>query len=70
MLSLLISLIVFVAASVMLRRYLDNWGLDKGMARSLIVLTLASLISYGAMSLVDHFTGKPAIPDIDKLFDK
>jgi hypothetical protein len=63
MLSLLISTVVFVVASIFLHRYLDSWGLDKGRARTLLVLTLASLISYGSMALVDHFAGAPSVMD-------
>jgi hypothetical protein len=63
MLSFLISTIVFFAASFFLHRYLDNWGLDAGRARTLVVLVVASAISWGAMSLVDHFTGTPSLMD-------
>jgi hypothetical protein len=63
MLSLLISTIVFFVASFFLHRYLGDWGLDKGRARTLLVLTVASLLSYGAMSLVNHFTGTPSLLD-------
>jgi hypothetical protein len=61
MLSLIISTIVFFVASFFLNRYLDDWGLDKGKARTLLVIALASLLSYGTMSLVDHFTGTPSL---------
>ena len=63
MLSLIISTIVFFVAYFFLHRYLNNWGLDKGKARTLLVLTIASLLSYGAMALVDHFTGEPSLLD-------
>jgi len=61
MLSLIISTIVFFISSFLLHRYLENWGLDTGRARTLLVLAVASLISYGAVSLVDHFTGTPSL---------
>ena len=61
MLSLLISTSVFVVASFLLHRWLDDWGLDKGRARTLLVLALASLLSYGSMSLVNHLTGTPSL---------
>jgi hypothetical protein len=63
MLSLIISTIMFFLASFLLHRYLEDWGLDKGKARMLLVLTVASLLSYGAMALVDHFTGAPSLMD-------
>jgi hypothetical protein len=63
MLSFIIGLVVFVAASAFLHSYLDNWGLDKGKGRTLLVLTLASMLSYGAVALVDHFTGEPSLLD-------
>jgi hypothetical protein len=63
MLSLLISTIVFFAASFLLHRYLENWGLDKGKARTLLVMAIASALSYGSASLVNHFTGTPSLMD-------
>ncbi|HEY3295237.1 MAG TPA: hypothetical protein VGL38_07350 [bacterium] len=63
MLSLIISTVVFFAASFLLHRYLEDWGLDKGRARTLLVIALASLLSYGASSAVGHFTGKPDLID-------
>ena len=63
MLSLIISTVVFFAAYFFLHRYLENWGLEKGKARTLLVLTIASLLSYGAMAAVDHFTGEPSLLD-------
>jgi hypothetical protein len=61
MLSFLISTIVFCVAAFFLHRYLDEWGLDKGRARTLVVMVVASLLSWGAMALVDHFTGSPGM---------
>jgi hypothetical protein len=63
MLSLIISTVVFVAASFFLHRYLEDWGLEKGRARTLLVLTLASMLSWGTMFLVDYFTGAPSLTD-------
>lgn len=60
---LIISTLVFFVASFFLHRYLEDWGLDKGRARTLLVMALASLISYGAMSAVNHFTGTPSLID-------
>ncbi len=63
MLSLIVSTVVFLVASFFLNRYLEDWGLDKGKGRTLLVLTVASVIAYGAGSLVDHFTGEPSLLD-------
>jgi hypothetical protein len=63
MLSLLISTTVFFVACLFLHRFLDDWGLDKGKARTLLVLVIASAISYGSMCLMDHFTGAPSLLD-------
>jgi hypothetical protein len=63
MLSFIVSTVVFLAAAIVLHRSLDNWGLDAGKGRTLIVLTIATAISYGAMALVDHFTGEPSLID-------
>ena len=63
MLSFIIGVIVFAAASVFLHYYLDTWGLDKGKGRTLLVLTIASVLSYGAVAIVDHFTHQPSLID-------
>ncbi len=63
MLSLTISTVVFFVAAYFLHRYLEEWGLDKGRARTLLVMVLASVISYGSMYLVDYFTGEPNLMD-------
>jgi Kef-type K+ transport system membrane component KefB len=62
MLSLIISVIVFFVASFLLHRYLDDWGLDKK-PRALLVLVVASVISYGASAIIDKITGEPSIMD-------
>jgi hypothetical protein len=59
MLGFIISTIIFFAASFLLHRYLDDWGLDSGKARTVLVLAIASVISYGSMALINHFTGAP-----------
>ncbi len=59
MYSFIISTVVFFVAAFFLHRYLDEWGLDKGRARTLLVMVLASVISYGSMYLVEYFTGEP-----------
>ena len=63
MLSFIISTIVFFVAGFFLHRYLDDWGLDKGRTRTLLVLVLASIVSYGSMFLVDTISGEPNLMD-------
>jgi predicted PurR-regulated permease PerM len=63
MISLIISTIVFFLAYFLLHQYLENRGLERGKARTLIVMTIASFIAYGAMALVDHFAGEPSLID-------
>jgi hypothetical protein len=63
MTSFIVSTLVFFAASFALHRYLDKWGLDQGKARTLLVLAVASLISYGSSYAVDHLTGTPGLMD-------
>lgn len=58
--SLIISTLVFFVASFFLHRYLDEWGLDKGRTRTLLVLLLATVIAYGAAFAVDWMTGTPS----------
>jgi len=59
MLSFTISTVVFFVAAYVLHRYLDEWGLDKGRTRTLLVMVIASVISYGSMYLVEYITGEP-----------
>jgi hypothetical protein len=51
--SLTISTIVFFVAVWYVRRYLDEQEIPKGMTRGMLVLTLASLVSWGAGKAVD-----------------
>lgn len=53
MLNLILSTIVFFVAAWLLNRYLDEHGIPKGITRSVLVLVLASLVSWGAGELVD-----------------
>ncbi len=55
--SIIISTLVFFPASFYLHRYLDEWGLDKGRTRTLLVLLLASVIGYAAAFVVDILLG-------------
>jgi hypothetical protein len=52
MLNLIISTIVFLFAAWFLNRYLDEQGIPKGMTRGLLVLVVASLVSWGAGEMV------------------
>jgi hypothetical protein len=53
MLNLIISTIVFFIAAWFANRYLDAQGIPKGMTRGVLVLVLASLVSWGAGEIVD-----------------
>jgi hypothetical protein len=53
MLNLTISTIVFFIAAWFLNNYLDEQGIPKGLTRGLMVLVLASLMSWGAGWAVD-----------------
>lgn len=53
MLNLILSTIVFFVAAWLLNRYLKEQGIPKGMPRSVLVLVLASLVSWGVGELVD-----------------
>jgi hypothetical protein len=55
--NLLISTIVFFIAAWYIRRYLDEQGIPAGMTRSILIFTLASLVSWGAGELVDLIQG-------------
>ena len=51
--NIIISTIVFVIAAWYIRRYLDEMGIPKGMARGLMVFILAYLISWASGEIVD-----------------
>lgn len=53
MLNLIISTIVFFVAAWFANRYLDELEITKGMTRGVLVLVLASLVSWGAGEMVD-----------------
>lgn len=53
MLNLTISTIVFFVAAWFLNRYLDAQKIPKGMTRGMMVLVLASLMSWGVGWAVD-----------------
>jgi hypothetical protein len=58
MLSLTISTIVFFIAAWFINRYLDEQGIPKGMTRSITVMVLASLMSWGSGWAIDWAQGK------------
>jgi predicted PurR-regulated permease PerM len=62
--NLIISTIVFFIAVWYIHRYLDEQGIPKGPTRGMLVLVVASLLSWGAGYVVDLTqTGeKPALP--------
>ncbi|MGA8148186.1 MAG: hypothetical protein WB870_11510 [Gallionellaceae bacterium] len=51
--NLIISSIVFFIAAWYFHRYLDEQGMPKGMARGILVFSLASLVSWGTGEAVD-----------------
>ena len=51
--NLIISIIVFFIAVWYIRRYLDEMEIPKGMTRSILVFSLASLVSWSAGEIVD-----------------
>jgi len=54
MLNLIISTIVFFIAAWHFNRYLDARGIPKGMTRWVLVMVLASLVSWGAGEIIDR----------------
>ncbi len=76
--NLVITTVVFVWTARHIRIFLDNQGLPTGMTRSMLVFTLASLLSWGSGEVVDwteaKIQGKPqaiskAPDDISQLLD-
>jgi hypothetical protein len=51
--SLIVSTIAYFGASYLIRRWMDENDIPKGMTRSLTVFALALAIAYGAGWLVD-----------------
>ena len=56
---LILSTVVFFAAAWWLRRYLDEQGIPQGMTRNLMVLVIATALSFAASSLLSWLTGQP-----------
>ncbi len=56
--NLVISTVVFFIAVWYFRRYLNEQGIPKGMARGLMVFILASLVSWGAGDVTDWIQEK------------
>ncbi|MEI7455858.1 MAG: hypothetical protein WCK93_03960 [Nitrosomonadales bacterium] len=59
MANLLVSTLVFFIAAWYIHRYLDKQGIPAGMTRSLLVFTLASVVSWGSGEAVDWLNGTP-----------
>jgi hypothetical protein len=53
MLNLVISTVVFFLASWYFKRYLDEQNIPKGMTRTMLIFTLAAMLSWGSGALVD-----------------
>jgi predicted PurR-regulated permease PerM len=56
--NLVISTFVFIIAVWYIRRYLEEQGIPKGMARGLLVFILAYIVSWGAGVTVDWIQEK------------
>lgn len=64
MLNLTVSTIVFFVAAWFLNDYLEAQGIPKGMTRGVMVLVLASLMSWGVGWTVDWAQNKIAGPQV------
>lgn len=62
MLSLILSVIVFLAAAFFINRYLDEQGLGHNLSRKILVGTLATAISIGAGWALDKLDGDADAP--------
>lgn len=71
MLNLILSTVAFFVAAFFLKRYLDDQGVNKGMTRSVLVLVLASAVSFGVAAVVDSVdqavSGKKHVASADPL---
>lgn len=54
--SIVLSIIAFFVATYLLKRYLDNTDIPKGMTRSTLIFSIALLISYLVSLTVDYIT--------------
>jgi hypothetical protein len=57
MLALILSTLAFFIAAHLIRRYLDDMGVEKTMGRALVVFVLALGIAYGVAAIVDWAAG-------------
>jgi hypothetical protein len=55
MVSLILSTIAFFVASYYLKRYLEDMDIPKGMTRSVLIFSIALLISYLVAMAADYF---------------
>ena len=62
--NLVISTVVFFFAAWYIHRYLDDQGIPKGPTRGILVLVIASLLSWGVGYFVDTTEEKTATPDV------
>lgn len=67
MLSMIISTLAFFVAAWYLNLYLDEQGIGKGMTRGVLVLVLASLVSWGVGAAVDWMQPQAASPNASDL---
>ena len=55
--SLVVSTVVYFAATFLLRRRLDDMGMPKGMTRSVLIFCVALVAAYGAAAALDWVLG-------------
>ena len=60
MLNLLLSTVAFFAAAWYLNRYFDQQDIIEGKARRIVVMVLASLVSFGASEAISRLDPPPA----------
>ena len=60
MLSLVLSVVAYLVASVLITRYLEGMGVPKGMTRGFVVFVLALAVAYGMAFLVDLVSARSA----------
>jgi len=65
MLNLVISTIVFFVAAWFISRYLDEQNIPKGMTRTMLVFTLAAMLSWGSNELVGWAQVKAEGPRVE-----
>ncbi|MBK6765012.1 MAG: hypothetical protein IPG71_01520 [bacterium] len=50
---IIVSTLAFIPLSILLHRRLDDWGLDPGASRTLLVAVMAGALSYAVAFIVE-----------------